>query len=75
MTVFSGEAYGRWHLLPTRANCQPAFGLYRQVEQNVYHAYGIQVLTFQGSLIADITTFRNPALFPHFKLASTLDYR
>ncbi|MBZ0299543.1 MAG: RNA polymerase subunit sigma-70, partial [Anaerolineae bacterium] len=68
-TVFSGQAQGRWHLRPTRANGQPAFGLYRQsAEPGVYHAYGIQVLTFHDGQLADIITFRHPALFPLFHL-------
>ena len=72
-TVFSGQAHGRWRLLPTRANRQPAFGLYRQADDpNVYNAYGIQVLTMRDGLIADITTFRVPALFPHFNLPVSL---
>lgn len=74
MTVFSGQAHGRWRLLPTRANRQIAFGLYRQTDvRGTYHAYGIQVLTVDRNQIADITTFRNPALFPYFKLPTTLD--
>ena len=72
-TVFSGEAQGRWRLLPTRANRQLAFGLYQCNEaRSLYSAYGIQVLTFNGGLIADITTFRNPALFSYFKLPPSL---
>jgi RNA polymerase sigma-70 factor, ECF subfamily len=72
-TVFGGQAQGRWRLLPTRANTQPAFGLYRQGESpGIYNAYGIQVLTLQDGLIADITTFRNPALFPYFNLPQTV---
>ena len=72
-TIFSGEAQGRWHLLPTRANRQIAFGLYRQTEvKNVYDGYGIQVLTFGGDQIADITTFRNPALLPFFNLPARI---
>jgi RNA polymerase sigma-70 factor, ECF subfamily len=68
-TIFAGNAHGRWHLLPTRANGQIAFGLYRQSNvKNVYDAYGIQVLTFDGDQIADITTFINPALFRLFNL-------
>jgi len=69
-TIFSGEANGRWRLLPTRANRQIAFGLYRQ-SQNGYEAYGIQVLTFCGDKIADITTFRRPALLSDFDLPTT----
>lgn len=68
MTVFSGEARGRWRLLPTHANGQIAFGLYRQGERGNHNAYGIQTLTVDASLIADITTFRSPALFAHFNL-------
>lgn len=68
-TVFRGEANGRWRLLPTRANGQPAFGLYRRDEAlGVYSPYGIQVLTLDGGEIADIITFRNGVLFPYFKL-------
>jgi RNA polymerase sigma-70 factor (ECF subfamily) len=48
-TVFSGEAHGRWRLLPTAANAQTAFGLYRQAETpGLYQAYGIQVVTRSG---------------------------
>ena len=70
-TIFRGDAQGRWRLWPTRANGQPAFGLYRVGEQDgvrVYQAYGIQVVTLAGLLIADIITFRVPALFPKFGL-------
>lgn len=71
-TVFSGEAKGRWRLLPTRANRQLAFGLYRQSDKSgAYAAYGIQVLTLDDGLIADITTFRNPALCGRFGLPMT----
>jgi RNA polymerase sigma-70 factor, ECF subfamily len=71
-TIFSGDAHGRWHLLPTRANHQIAFGLYRQTEtKDRYNGYGIQVLTFEGYQITDITTFRDPALLRFFKLPQT----
>jgi RNA polymerase sigma-70 factor (ECF subfamily) len=59
--------------VPTRANGQPAFGLYRHDAANqIYQPYGIQVLTVVGGEIADITTFRTPALFPHFRLPLSL---
>lgn len=68
-TVFSGEARGRWRLLPTQANRQVAFGLYKLADdRNAYNAYGIQVLRFSGESVADITTCINPALFPYFHL-------
>lgn len=75
MTVFSGEARGRWRLLPTRANSQSAFGLYQRDgsgSDSLYRAYGIQVLTFAGREIADITTVINSALFPYFNLPMSL---
>lgn len=72
-TVFAGQAAGRWRLLPTRANGQSAFGLYRLDEASgAYAAYGIQVLTFASNGLADITTCRNPALLPAFGLPTTL---
>lgn len=67
-TVFSGEARGRWKLLPTRANGQIAFGLYRAEGPGRYCAYGIQVLTVRGRLLADIVTFRVPGLVGKFGL-------
>jgi RNA polymerase sigma-70 factor, ECF subfamily len=70
-TIFRGDANGRWRLLPTRANGRPAFGLYRNDGEGVYSAYGIQVLTFDGGLIADIITFRNAGLFGYFGLPMT----
>jgi RNA polymerase sigma-70 factor (ECF subfamily) len=72
-TIFSGQARGRWRLLSTHANRQIAFGLYRQGENGIYAAYGIQVLTVDHSLISDILTFRNPALLSYFNLPMTLN--
>ena len=75
-TIFSGQANGRWQLLSTRANGQPGFGLYKLNEATGDHdGYGIQVATFDGEQIADITTFRNPALLAFFQLPSTLKAR
>lgn len=71
-TVFSGEARGRWRLLPTRANGQVAFGLYRVEEPGRYSAYGIQVLTMGDGLLADIITFRVPGLVERFGLPESL---
>jgi RNA polymerase sigma-70 factor (ECF subfamily) len=72
-TIFSGQASGLWRLLSTRANGQPGFGLYKLNEATgEYDGYGIQVVTYNGEQIADITTFRNPALIAFFGLPSTL---
>ncbi len=72
-TIFGGQASGRWRLLPTRANSQPGFGLYRLNEGKTYDGYGIQVVTFDGNQISDITTFRDPSLMKFFDLPSTLN--
>ncbi len=73
-TIFAGQAKGRWRLLPTRANGQPGYGLYRLNDgTGGYDGYGIQVVTFDGNQIIDITTFRNPALMSFFGLPSTLN--
>ena len=72
-TVFSGHAQGRWRLLPTCANGQPAFGLYSQTEnRSVYAAYGIQVVTLVDHAISDVITFRNPSLVMRFGLPQSL---
>ncbi len=72
-TIFAGDAAGRWRLLPTRANGQVAFCLYRlDAAQGIYTGYGVQVLTFGEGQIADIITFRNPALVAYFKLPPTV---
>lgn len=68
LVMFAGEARGRWHLRPIRANWQPAFAVYQRAESGAYHAFGISVLTFAGDYISDATTFIDPALFPHFNL-------
>lgn len=72
-TVFTGQASGRWRLVSTRANGQPGFGLYRLNEAKGNHeAYGIQVVTLDGDLIIDITSFRNSALLAFFDLPLSL---
>ncbi len=50
-------------LIPTRANGQPAFGVYvRDPNAGVAHANGILVLTLSGSQISVLTGFDNSAL-------------
>jgi RNA polymerase sigma-70 factor, ECF subfamily len=67
--ILAGEASARFRLVPTHANSQPAFAWYqREPEGARYLAFGIQVLTFDGELLADITTFPNPGLFRYFGL-------
>jgi RNA polymerase sigma-70 factor (ECF subfamily) len=72
-TILAGEARGRWRLVPIQANAQPAFAWYlRDESRGNYQAYAIQVLTIEGNLLADVTTFGFPSLFPYFDLALEL---
>lgn len=72
-TIFAGNAAGRWRLLPTRANRQLAFGLYRVGDApGTHQGYGIQVVTVRDGQIADISTFRDPALIPIFGLPAVI---
>lgn len=55
-----GVAY---RLVTTRANGQPAFGVYvRDPHAAVFHAYGMLVLTLAGDRIARMTRFDNSLL-------------
>lgn len=72
-TVFKGGRAGLWRLQATRANRRPAFGIYLWDENDgIYHAHGIQVVTFEGEQIADITTFKDAAVMRYFNLPMTL---
>ena len=60
-------------LVPTRANGQPAFGLYvRDPQAPVAHANGILVLTLAGSQISAMTGFLDNSTLPIFGLPRTL---
>ncbi len=60
-------------LVPTRANGQPAFGLYiRDPHAPVAHANGILVLTLAGSQISAVTGFFDNSVLPIFGLPRTL---
>jgi RNA polymerase sigma-70 factor (TIGR02960 family) len=62
----------RYRVVATRANGQPAFGLYvRDPGGTVFHAVGLLVLTLAGNRIRAITRFDNNVL-PHFGLPRSL---
>jgi hypothetical protein len=65
--------HGRtFRLIATRANQQPAFGIYlREPGVDVLHANGLLVLTLAGSRISAMTRFDNSVL-PRFGLPRTL---
>jgi len=61
-----------YRLVATRANGQPAFGVYvRDPRADVAHANGLLVLTLAGSRISAMTRFDNSEL-PRFGLPRTL---
>jgi RNA polymerase sigma-70 factor, ECF subfamily len=60
-------------LVPTHANGQVAFGAYNwdpDIER--FRGHVLQVLTFDGPRIAEVTGFVEPALFARFGLPATL---
>jgi RNA polymerase sigma-70 factor (ECF subfamily) len=53
----------RYRLIPARANCQPAFGVYvRDPVTDVAHAFGLFVITLAGDQVSAITRFDKAAL-------------
>ena len=64
----------RWRLLPVSANGQLAFGEYRWNETtNRFAGRAMLVLTIADAMIADITAFGSPELFPSFELPDHLE--
>jgi RNA polymerase sigma-70 factor, ECF subfamily len=63
--------HNQWRLYPTHANGQQAFVTYRaDKSKNSYQAFGIQVVTFDDSLlksqISEVTVFLSPSLVTAF---------
>jgi len=64
----------RVDLVPTRANGQPAFGVYLATPAGVRHGTGLFVLTLSGDRICAMTRFENSVL-PWFGLPRSLPSR
>ncbi|MCU1491893.1 MAG: polymerase, sigma-24 subunit, subfamily [Acidimicrobiaceae bacterium] len=61
-----------FRLLPTRANGQPAFGLYvRDPASDVYQANGLLVLVLEAERISEMARF-DPTVLPRFGLPEVL---
>jgi RNA polymerase sigma-70 factor (ECF subfamily) len=61
--VVAFRAGRRYRLVPTRANGQPAFGVYLyDAHSEVGHAFGLLVFTLAGDRISTITRFDNSTL-------------
>ena len=59
-------------LIPTRANRQPAFGLYvRDPQTGLFHTVGLMVLTLSGTRICALTRF-DASTLPRFGLPAAL---
>jgi RNA polymerase sigma-70 factor (ECF subfamily) len=64
---------GRFRLLATRANMQPATGSYMRRSGDTRHTpVAIDVLRFEDGLVAEITSFLRPDLFAAFGLPPAL---
>jgi hypothetical protein len=60
-------------LVATRANAQPAFGVYFPSPQtDIARPYAMLVLSLQGDQISAITWFGGSSVFPHFGLPRIL---
>jgi RNA polymerase sigma-70 factor (ECF subfamily) len=63
----------RYRLIPTRANGQPAFGVYLlDPVTHVARAFGIFVFTLSGDRVSAITRFDN-SVWPRFGLPRTIE--
>jgi RNA polymerase sigma-70 factor (ECF subfamily) len=74
---FMGLLFGAgrmYHLVPTRANGQPAFGSYVRGPSGAWHGTGLFVLTLSGDRICAMTRFENTVL-PWFGLPRSLPGR
>jgi RNA polymerase sigma-70 factor (ECF subfamily) len=62
-----------YRLVATRANTQPAFGVYRPDDQSaLVRATGLLVLTLAGSKIAALTAFLDPSIVSRFGLPRSM---
>lgn len=72
-TVPAGGDRDRFRFIPTRANRQPALAVYqRDPDGQTYRAWGMFILSADGTAIAAITAFVDPTLAPVFGLPAEL---
>ena len=77
MARFSASIFGagrRFDLVRTRANGQPAFGLYLRAPTGIRHGTGLMVLTLAGDRISAMTRF-DKSVLPWFGLPRSLPGR
>jgi SnoaL-like domain len=72
LTAATHERRRSYRLVHTRANGQPAFGLYaREPGEHAFHAVGLLVVTLAGNQVAGLTRFETRVL-PQFGLPRSL---
>src|SRR2546430_13401721 len=59
---------GRFQMIPTAANGQPALAAYMRDHDGIYRAHSICVLTTAASRVTRVTSFNDPGLFATFGL-------
>ena len=64
----SPEYVGRFRMVPTAANRQPAVAAYVRRDDPAYRAFAISVLRIEGDRIAELTAFHDTELFAAFDL-------
>lgn len=63
---------GELRMVPTRANGQPAFGMYIIGDDGVFSPFQLQVLEVTGAGVRRVTAFLDLTLFPLFGLPEAL---
>ena len=63
---------GRFQMIPTAANGQPALAAYLRGHDGVYEAHSICVLTIAASQVTRVTSFNDPGLFAAFGLPDAI---
>ena len=66
----------KWKLVPTSANGQPAFCIYRGHEaEETYRAFGLLLPIYADDKIVEVTAFLSPQLVTRFNLPETMSFR
>jgi RNA polymerase sigma-70 factor (ECF subfamily) len=63
----------KWKLIPTSANGNPAFGLYREAGES-YQAFGLILPVFASDKILEVTSFLSPQLVARFGMPETMSF-
>jgi RNA polymerase sigma-70 factor, ECF subfamily len=63
---------GRFRLLPTAANGQPALAAYQAAANTVFEAHAVQVLTIRGGQLSRIVSFNDGTLLRRFGFPAEL---